>query len=54
MILKKCFSLNSNYIDSVLEVTGRYYIKKNYVNQLCLILIIVTVGLKFYQCSNEL
>ena len=46
---EKCCSLNGNYIDSVFETHGRYYINKS--NQLCISLIVV---LKLYQCLNEL
>ena len=49
---EKCISLSYNYIDSVLEVNGRYHIKK--LNQVCLILIMFIVGLKSYPCLNEL
>ena len=48
----KCTPLNYKYIDSVLEINGRYYIKQ--LNQLCLILIMFTEGLGFYQCLNGL
>ena len=49
---EKCSSHNYNYIDNVLEASGLYYTKL--LNQLCLILIMFTVGLKMYQCLNGL
>ena len=53
MILKYIFHLIIIIlIRSVLEVNVRDYIKK--LNQLCLILIMFTVGLKFYPCLNGL
>ena len=49
---EKYISLNYSYIDIVLEIIVRYYIIQ--VNQLCLILIMFTVGLAFYPCLKGL